>query len=180
MRIEKWSPRENALIFYQILPTNSLRKCEEISWENLYVDIGALRVFCWCPTLYQVQGQAPSEHLKIRLFTFLFPQSNNRCHGIKWMVNTCKGSPSLNRSSFQGISSFNTDSLNRTSKKKAKDIISCVYNILIINVKNYIENGIYYFSVGEQSVFSFECFSLICKVSGGRYYLKHVSYFFES
>ena len=88
--------------------------------------------------LYQVQGQAPSEHLKIRLFMFLFPQSNNRCHGIKWMENTCKRSPTLNRSSFQGISSFNTDSLNRTSKKKAKDIISCVHNILLINVKKII------------------------------------------
>ena len=33
--------RHNALIFYQILPTNSLRKCMEIRQENLYVDIGA-------------------------------------------------------------------------------------------------------------------------------------------
>ena len=33
--------RENALIFYQILFTNSLRKCMEISVENLFVDIGA-------------------------------------------------------------------------------------------------------------------------------------------
>ena len=33
--------RENALIFYQILLTHSLRKCIEISLENLYVDIGA-------------------------------------------------------------------------------------------------------------------------------------------
>ena len=33
--------RENALIFYQILSTYSLRKCIEISLENLYVDIGA-------------------------------------------------------------------------------------------------------------------------------------------
>ena len=80
------------------------------------------------------------------------------------MENTCKGSPSLNRSSFQGISSFNTDSLNRTSKKKAKDIITCVRNILLINVKNYIENGIYYFSVVEQSVFSFQC--LIVRFQG--------------
>ena len=32
--------RENALIFYEILPTNSFRKCIEISLENLYVDIG--------------------------------------------------------------------------------------------------------------------------------------------
>ena len=31
----------NALIFKQILPTNSLRKCVEISLENLYLDIGA-------------------------------------------------------------------------------------------------------------------------------------------
>ena len=28
------------LIFYQILSTNFLRKCMEISLENLYVDIG--------------------------------------------------------------------------------------------------------------------------------------------
>ena len=33
--------RENALIFYQILPTNSFRKCMEISLENVYVDIVA-------------------------------------------------------------------------------------------------------------------------------------------
>ena len=32
---------ENALIVKQILPTNSLRKCVEISVENLYLDIGA-------------------------------------------------------------------------------------------------------------------------------------------
>lgn len=70
MRIEKMIKRENALIFYQIHPTNSLEKSEEICWENLNVDIGAWRVFRWCPTLYQVQGQAPSEHLKIRLFIF--------------------------------------------------------------------------------------------------------------
>ena len=36
--------RGNALIFYQILSTNSLRKCVDISLENLYVDIGDLRV----------------------------------------------------------------------------------------------------------------------------------------
>ena len=30
----------NALVF-QILPSNSVRKCIEISWENLYVDTGA-------------------------------------------------------------------------------------------------------------------------------------------
>ena len=32
---------ENALIFYQILLTNSLRICTEISLKNLHVDIGA-------------------------------------------------------------------------------------------------------------------------------------------
>ena len=30
----------NDLIFYQILSTNFLRKCIEISLENFYVDIG--------------------------------------------------------------------------------------------------------------------------------------------
>ena len=30
----------NDLIFYQILSTNSLRKCMDISLENFYVDIG--------------------------------------------------------------------------------------------------------------------------------------------
>ena len=33
-----------ALLYRQILLTNSLRKCMEIWMENLYVDIGALRV----------------------------------------------------------------------------------------------------------------------------------------
>ena len=33
--------KKNALIFYQILPTNSERKCTEISWENLLADIGS-------------------------------------------------------------------------------------------------------------------------------------------
>ena len=32
---------ENASIFYQILSSNSLKKCVEISLENLYADIGA-------------------------------------------------------------------------------------------------------------------------------------------
>ena len=36
----KWSQREKSLIFYQFLPTNSVRKCIEISLENLFVDIG--------------------------------------------------------------------------------------------------------------------------------------------
>ena len=31
---------KNALIFYQILITNSLRKCMEITMENFNVDIG--------------------------------------------------------------------------------------------------------------------------------------------
>ena len=46
MRINKNNvyQRENALIFYQILSINSLRKSMEISLENLYVDIETLRV----------------------------------------------------------------------------------------------------------------------------------------
>ena len=36
--------RENALIYYQTLLTNSLKKCMKIGMENLYVDIGAERV----------------------------------------------------------------------------------------------------------------------------------------
>ena len=40
MRFNKYHLRENTLIFYQILPTNSLRKCIKISLENLYVVIG--------------------------------------------------------------------------------------------------------------------------------------------
>ena len=36
MRVNKMiTQRENALIFYQILSTNSARKCMEISFENL-------------------------------------------------------------------------------------------------------------------------------------------------
>ena len=35
--IKQW---ENALIFYQIPSTNSLRNCMETSLENLYVNIG--------------------------------------------------------------------------------------------------------------------------------------------
>ena len=31
---------KNALIFYQILLTNSFRKCVEITMENLHVDTG--------------------------------------------------------------------------------------------------------------------------------------------
>ena len=39
MRINKVITQEkNALIFYQILSTHSLRQCMEISLENLYVD----------------------------------------------------------------------------------------------------------------------------------------------
>ena len=41
MRMNKTKhERRNVLIFYQILLTYSLRKCMEISLENLYVDIG--------------------------------------------------------------------------------------------------------------------------------------------
>ena len=36
--------RENGLIFKQILSTNSLRKCMEISVENLYSGIGSKRI----------------------------------------------------------------------------------------------------------------------------------------
>ena len=36
--------RENGLIFKQILSTNSLRKCMEISVENLYAGIGSKRI----------------------------------------------------------------------------------------------------------------------------------------
>ena len=39
MRIDDHQ-RENALIFYEILSTYSLRECIEITLENLYVDIG--------------------------------------------------------------------------------------------------------------------------------------------
>ena len=42
MRINKViSEDKNALIFYQILSTHSLRNCMEIHLENLYVDTGA-------------------------------------------------------------------------------------------------------------------------------------------
>ena len=41
MRMNKTKhERRNVLIFYQILLRYSLRKCMEISLENLYVDIG--------------------------------------------------------------------------------------------------------------------------------------------
>ena len=42
MRTDKMITQEkNALIYYQLLSTNSVRKCMEISLENLYVDNGA-------------------------------------------------------------------------------------------------------------------------------------------
>ena len=43
MKVNKTNnhPKETALIFKQILSTNYLRKCIEISLENLYVDTGA-------------------------------------------------------------------------------------------------------------------------------------------
>ena len=37
----KWSLKRKCFVCYQILSTSSLRKCMEISLENLYVDIGA-------------------------------------------------------------------------------------------------------------------------------------------
>ena len=40
------SQRENALIFYPILSTNSLKKCKKISMDNLNLDIRPL--FCFC------------------------------------------------------------------------------------------------------------------------------------
>ena len=43
MRINKMIPSENSLIFYQILSAHSLRKCIEISLENLYVYILGLK-----------------------------------------------------------------------------------------------------------------------------------------
>ena len=41
MRIGKMITKGKIVIFYQILSTNPVRKCMEISLENLYVDIGA-------------------------------------------------------------------------------------------------------------------------------------------
>ena len=42
MRINIYNhQREIALTFSHFLPTNTIRKCIEISWENLYLDIGA-------------------------------------------------------------------------------------------------------------------------------------------
>ena len=42
MRIHKMITQEKGkMIYYQILSTHSLRKCIEISLENLYVDTGA-------------------------------------------------------------------------------------------------------------------------------------------
>ena len=38
------SKGKNDLIYYRILLANYLRKCVEISLENLYVDIGAEKV----------------------------------------------------------------------------------------------------------------------------------------
>ena len=44
---------ENALIFYQILSTHSLRKCMETSLGNLYMDIGVERVSPFSPNSAQ-------------------------------------------------------------------------------------------------------------------------------
>ena len=40
--------RGNALIFYPILSTNSLKKCKKISLDNLNLDIRPLFCFCFC------------------------------------------------------------------------------------------------------------------------------------
>jgi len=39
--LKKYHPRANALIFYPILSTNSLKKCMEVCVENLFVEVGA-------------------------------------------------------------------------------------------------------------------------------------------
>ena len=41
MRINQMITRRKISDLYQFLPTNSVRKCMEISLENLFVDIGA-------------------------------------------------------------------------------------------------------------------------------------------
>ena len=46
------SQTENALIFYRILSTNSLKKCKKISLDNLNLDIRPL--FCFCFSVYVV------------------------------------------------------------------------------------------------------------------------------
>ena len=40
--------RGNSLILYQILSTNSVRKCREISVENLHVDVGGSVLIALC------------------------------------------------------------------------------------------------------------------------------------
>ena len=47
MRINKMITKRKILIFYQILSTNSSRKCMEISLENLYVDIGTVDILSY-------------------------------------------------------------------------------------------------------------------------------------
>ena len=50
---ENWSndhQRKNSLIFYQIPQTYTVRKCIEISWGNLYVDISYWGTLCSCCT----------------------------------------------------------------------------------------------------------------------------------
>ena len=60
MRRNNDHQRENALIFYQILSTSSLRKPMNISMENLYVDIGAQwgenSLLCWLSWEHALQG----------------------------------------------------------------------------------------------------------------------------
>ena len=55
MRIHNDHLKENALIFNQILSTDSLRKCMEIILENLHVDTGVQKVikcgYHWLPMI---------------------------------------------------------------------------------------------------------------------------------
>ena len=44
MRVNIMITKKKCLICYQTLSTIFLRKCMEVSMENLYVDIGAKRV----------------------------------------------------------------------------------------------------------------------------------------
>ena len=59
--LTKWSQREKYLIFYQILSTNSSRKCMEISLENLYVYIATLRVKKKCYWFHAREGNILKE-----------------------------------------------------------------------------------------------------------------------
>ena len=63
------------MIFYQILSTNSLSKCMEISFENLSVDIGSLKA-------QHSSFHSPFCKLQILIFSFdLWPACS--CLGYK-------------------------------------------------------------------------------------------------